>query len=241
MIYTIGKIKLHTTVEEETADKGSPNQVVGWRDMVETCYTLFAVCKNIKFENPPKIVDAISRAGWWGACFLNLWPDATIHFNEAEKHCVPVLQRNFPKCKITTNNIKEWTPRSCDLAMIDFDFFTLKKAEKEWSETLYNWGMASKYLIIVDGACFGFKFGNLKSYGCKTEENYYDLLNEYIKKTIPGKRITQISKFSNAATVVIEDETKANKKSPIQMIPAFRKIEISKSKVQRPKSLFDED
>jgi len=238
MIYTIGTTELHTTSEEESVDKGSPNQVVGWRDMVETCYTLFAVCQNITFKKPPFIVDGISRAGWWGACFRNIWPDCKIHLNEAEKHCLDTLKRNFPKDKITSNSIKEWSPPTCDLAMIDFDFFTLKKAEKEWVDVLQRWAAAAKYLIIVDGACFGFKFGNLKSYNCSNEIEYYDLLNEFIKHNIPGKRITQISKFTNAATVVIEDVTKENKKDKIKHIPAFRNIQITKNKFKQPKPLF---
>ena len=129
MIYTIGTQTLDVSFEETKEAKGTPNQVVGWRDMAETCKTLDAVCKHIKVKKNLKIVDGIARAGFWGVLFRHIWPNCKLHLNENDASCLPVLNRNFPNDTVSNNNITEWAPKNCDLVMLDFDDFTLKKLE----------------------------------------------------------------------------------------------------------------
>jgi len=201
MIYTIGSQKLTITHSETKEAKGTPNQVVGWRDMAETCKTLDAVCKHIDVKNP-FIVDGIARAGFWGVLFRHIWPNCKLHLNEKDETCMNVLHRNFPNDTITNLDTKEWAPKKCDIVMLDFDDFTLRKLKK-WKGILENWDKSSKYLIFVDSACFGFKFGNLKHYGVNTEKEYFNLLNETLGEFM-NKEITVISKFVNAATILME-------------------------------------
>ena len=208
MKYKIGNQTLIINSSETKEAKGTPHQVVSWRDCAETCRNLDAICNLIsnKDKAPLHIIDAIARAGFWAAVFRNKWPDCSLHLNEFEKVCLPVLKRNFPNDKITSRDINKckWVPKSCDLVMLDFDDFTLKKLE-QYSHALYSWDAASdKYLIIAESACFGFKFGNMKHYGIKDEKEYYYLLRDTLKPNM-SKRLTAVSKFNNSAIVLFEN------------------------------------
>jgi hypothetical protein len=216
MKYIIGNQTLlldssETKVSKEA--KGTPHQVVGWRDCAETCRNLDTICNviNSKETEPLKIVDGIARAGFWSAVFRNKWSDCILHLNDSDESCLPVLKRNFPNDKITNYDIRKWAPKSCDLVMLDFDFFTLKKFHTEhWEDVITNWDASSKkYLILADGACFGFKFGNMKHYGIKEENEYYYLLRDELKKYM-SKKLTVVSKFNNSSIVLFE-ETKTNR------------------------------
>jgi hypothetical protein len=228
MIYKIGNQKLTIITSETKEDKGTPHQVVSWRDMAETCRTLDAVCNWITPKDSPVIVDGIARAGFWGALFRNKWPNCVLHLNEKETNCLDVLNRNFPNDKITNFDIENWAPKKCDIAMLDFDDFTLRKADK-WKNILQSWEKSCTYLIIVDSACFGFKFGNLKHYGVDKEEGYYYALNNYFKKISLNKRITTICKFTNAATLLLEKRGGIT----IRFIPPSTDLFLSKGDIQK--------
>ena len=230
MIYTVGTQTLEITDAESEERKGTPNQIVGWRDVAETCRTLDAVCKVIRDTTKLNIVDGIARSGFWGAVFRNRWEDCTLHLNEQDTTCVSVLQRNFPDDKITTHDIHEWTPKQCDLSLLDFDHFTLRILD-QWKDVLIKWCEATdKYFIIADGACFGFKFGNMKHYGIKTDEEYYYLLDEAMKEFL-NKRITVVSKFTNAATILLE----SRRRGDIKFVPPSVDLVVNRG---YEKSLF---
>jgi len=204
MIYTIGNQKLDVP---ETRDRKArtPRQVVPWRDVAETCRTLDAICGEIQTKPKPfKIVDGIARGGFWGKVFRNRWPKCKIHLNEEDAVCLPVLKKNFPNDKITSNDIHEWTPNKSDIVLLDFDHFTLNILD-QWKDVLERYSPTCKYFIIADGACFGFKFGNLKHYGVSEEEDYFGLLGDALSKFL-DKRITVVSKFSNASTILLENK-----------------------------------
>jgi len=202
MKYKIGNQTLIVNSSETKEAKGSPNQIVGWRDVAETCRTLDAICEHIGDKKRLSTVDGIARSGFWGAVFRYRWPDCSLHLNELDKACLPVLKRNFPNDKVTSYDIHKWAPKSCDLTLLDFDHFTLRILD-QWKDVLMSWEDTCKYFIIADGACFGFKFGNMKHYGIKTDKEYYYLLDEAFKKFL-NKRITVVSKFTNAATILLK-------------------------------------
>ena len=222
MIYRIGSQKLSIPETGTPRKIRTPRQVVPWRDVAETCRNLDAVCSVI--PTPKKklnIVDGIARAGFWGAVFRDHWPNCKLTLNEEKESCTEVLQQNFPNDKILHNDIHTWAPKKCDISFLDFDKFTLKKLE-QWREVLKKWSTASRYFMIADGACFGFKFGNLRHYGVSDENDYYYLLNEALKDFL-GKRITVVSRFLNAATVLMEDRKgKEIKFLPPSNMPLFR-------------------
>jgi hypothetical protein len=209
MIYTIGNQIINVTVSETNEAKGTPNQIVGWRDVAETCRTLHAVSNLIPIEKP-YIVDGIARAGFWGAVFRHIWPGCSLHLNDLDLTCKKVLERNFPKDTITHKSIHKWRPQKCDIALLDFDHFTLKILPK-FKEILIDWSKSCKYFIIADGACFGFKFGNMKHYGITNDLDYYHILNETLIEFL-DKEITIVSKFVNAATILLEPKKKRKKK-----------------------------
>jgi hypothetical protein len=213
MKYIIGKITLVIEESETREAKGTPHQVVSWRDCAETCRNLDAICDVIteKDQSTLKIVDGIARAGFWSAVFRNKWNDCFIHLNESDTSCMAVLNRNFPLDKITSYDIRKWNPKSCDLVMLDFDYFTLKKFHTDhWEDTITRWdASATKYLILADGACFGFKFGNMKHYDIKDEKEYYYLLRDELKGYMT-KRLTVVSKFNNSSIVLFENVRRIN-------------------------------
>ena len=213
MKYTIGSQTLIIESAETKEAKGTPHQVVSWRDCAETCRNLDAICDEITFKDKTrlKIVDGIARAGFWSAVFRHKWPDCSLHLNESSLECSAVLERNFPNDKRTSFDIRKWAPKSCDLAMLDFDFFTLKKFHSEhWESVITSWdAVSNKYLIIADGACFGFKFGNMKHYGIKEDKEYYYLLRDELRKYM-SKRLTTVSKFNNSSIVLFENTRRVN-------------------------------
>lgn len=218
MKYIIGKITLDIEVLVTEHDKGTPNQIVSWRDVAETARNVDALCDYISSKDASQlhIVDAIARSGFWSAVFRNKWKDCTLHLNEFKKECLPVLKRNFPNDKITSKDYRIWAP-SCDLSILDFDYFTLRKFHSDKMEeimTLWD-STTSKYIIVGDGACFGFKFGNMKHYGIKDEKEYYYLLRDEMKPYMT-KTLTVVSKFNNAAMLLFEN---TRRKNDIKFLP----------------------
>ena len=203
MIYRIGSQKLNVPETGTPRKIRTPRQVVPWRDVAETCRTLDAICSEIPNKKKFDIVDGIARAGFWGAVFRDRWPDCKLTLNEEKETCTEVLKQNFPDDKILCKSIHKWAPKKCDISLLDFDHFTLNILDR-WREVLKQWCAVSHYFIIADGACFGFKFGNLRHYGISDEKDYYYLLNDALKDFL-GKRITVVSRFLNASTILLED------------------------------------
>ena len=205
MIYKVGKLKLNVPETGPERKARTPRQVVPWRDVAETCRTLDTVCSTINTNTTKlKIIDGIARAGFWGLVFRNRWNKCKLILNEEDKICLPVLQSNFPNDTISSNDIKIWTPPKTDISLLDFDHFTLKILN-QWEDTLKRWSPKTRYFIIADGACFGFKFGTMKAYDISKPEDYFYLLEESLTNII-DKHITVVSMFMNASTILLEDK-----------------------------------
>lgn len=203
MIYTIGNIKLSIPEQGEKRKIRTPRQVVPWRDVAETCRTIDALLPKIFIENKKhlKIIDGIARAGFWSAVLLNYWPNCELIINENDNLCTEILEKNFPKNKILKNDIYTWKMPTSDLVLLDFDDFTLKKSSKH-KEVLKKIAPKTKFLMVADNTCFGFKFGNMRHYGVKSEKEYYELLNKEMKPYLDGKKILAVSYFVNAAMIL---------------------------------------
>lgn len=212
MIYTIGDQKLDVPETGSNRKVRTPRQVVPWKDVAETCRTLDAVCSVID-KKPNMIVDGIARAGFWGAVFRNRWPKCKLLLNEENSSCSSILEKNFPNTTISNLEITYWTPTKSDISLLDFDHFTLRILN-QWEGVLTRWSPMARYFIIADGACFGFKFGTMKHYDIDKPEDYFYLLDKALKKII-DKRITTVSMFCNASTILLEDK----KPKEIKFIP----------------------
>lgn len=203
MIYVIGTQKLRIPETGPERKARTPRQVVPWRDMAETCRNVDAVCRTIPLKTP-SIVDGIARSGFWGALFRYRWPKCHLVLNGETEECSAILKEHFPNDKVVYENVRTWTPPKSDISLLDFDTFTLRGLNK-WKDVIVRWSPQSKYFMFVDGACFGFKFGTLKHYGVDKEEDYFYLLNKALREII-DKQITTVSKFNNAATLLLEDK-----------------------------------
>jgi len=207
MIYTIGKRKLDVFETGDSRKVRTPRQVVPWRDVAETCRTIDALLPTIdqkKINRPKRIIDGVARSGFWGAVFLNRWPDCSLIMNEPDLSCIDILNKNFPDCDIQTNDIYSWTPPESDILLFDFDDFTLRKSAKH-KEILNRVSNTTDWLMVADNTCFGFKFGNLRHYGVATEEEYYELLDSEMRPFISGKKMVAVSSFMNAAMILYGD------------------------------------
>lgn len=206
MIYFIGDKKLDIPEMGSSRKFRTPRQVVPYRDVAETCRTIDALLPEIDFSKNKavRIIDGVARSGFWGAVFLTRWPLCKLTLNEADESCLDILKNNFPECTIKSENIETWTPPKSDILLLDFDDFTLKKSEKH-KKILARISKTTKYLMVADNTCFGFKFGNMKHYGVETEEEYYKLLNREMKPYLNGKRMVAVSAFINAAMILYAD------------------------------------
>lgn len=221
MIYKIGKESLRVPETGPERKVRTPRQVVPWRDVAETCRTLDAVCGEIPNGDDFTICDGIARSGFWGAVFRNRWPRCRLILNEEDQICGEVLKDNFPKEDILHHPIHEWCPDECDIALLDFDHFTLRILD-QWKAVLEKWDSCCKYFIIADGACFGFKFGNLRHYGVDDEKDYYKLLDKALRRFL-NKRITVVSRFMNASTILLENKKgRSIKYLPPSQLPLSR-------------------
>jgi hypothetical protein len=201
MIYTIGSYRLNIPDGGGRKVGWTPHQVVSWRDCAETCRNLDAVIAKIPIKNGLRVIDGISRSGFWGAVFLNHWPDCNLIMNESDTACFDILKKNFQNQNIQANDINLWEPPESDVFFLDFDAFTLRKLHQHIGP-LERIAPTTRFLMIADSACFGFKFGNIKHYGIKTEHEYYELLDKEMRSVLGGKRVLAVSSFSNSAIVL---------------------------------------
>ena len=208
MVYRLGAQKLNAPETGSARTVRTPHQVVPWRDVAETCRTLDAICSLIPTP-PTRVVDGIARIGFWGAVFLERWPDCDLLLNEEDEVCVDLLQKSFPKARVESNDLNSWVPDKSDLLLLDFDAFTLRKLDQH-RDILNRLSSTCHSLIIAESACFGFKFGNLRHYNVQTEREYYYLLDKSLAKTT-GKRVAAVSKFMNAAMVLFDRGSEGGK------------------------------
>ncbi len=211
MRYLIGDVPLELPEYPREKKRGSDrtaHQVVPWRDCAESCRLLDAVCACVvpPVSGPMRILDGIARAGFWGAVFRNRWKTCRLHLNEEDTACLDTLRLNFPDAVVTGYGLGTWkTPPEADLVLLDFDHFTLRILDT-WKTVLSRFSRVCDNLIVADGACFGFRFGNLKRYGVNDARDYYYLLRDALDFT--GLTVTAVSKFSNAAAVLLQRKKK---------------------------------
>lgn len=202
MIYKIGKQKLELPETGDSRKIRTPRQCVPYRDMAETCRTLNAICSLIPIPKNRNIsvADGIARSGFWGCVFLEQWPDCDLVLNDEDEDCAKLLQENFPNTSIESYDLDEWNPEYCDVIILDFDAFTLRKLETH-KKAIVKASNKCDWLIIADSAPFGFKFGNLRHYGVETAEEYFELLDSKLESLL-GKNVVGVSSFVNAAMVL---------------------------------------
>lgn len=218
--YKVGSHVLSIPQKTKTQAIGT---VVPWHDVAETCRCLRSLLLYLKDTQPQQVVDGVAGSGFWAALVQQQWPNVRLLLNETCDDSVLLLKKFYPTAQVTQQDLHQWQPPSADLGILEFHQFTLRIWEK-YQQILDTWSQKMERIILADGACFGFKFGNLCHYGLDKEWDYYELLNETLRPVLHGKQITMVSKFTNAALMVIEYKPKQKKIIPLPptTFPLFR-------------------
>jgi hypothetical protein len=159
-------------------------------------------------------IDYMSGCGFSGRAIQKYLTNNVV-LNDMSVECFDVLNKNFTKVLISNEELKKSSSiKKFDLSFLDFNNFTLKKIEKyDYLFTVIN---KSKYIILTDSACYGFKMGNLKRYGFKYEEEYYFKLSYYLKS-----KLSRVIQFGNAALVLLNHEKEFEKIEKINKLEPF--------------------
>jgi hypothetical protein len=152
---------------------------------------------------PDRIMDAMAGSGFSGKLFEKEFPNSVLALNDLDSNSADILERNFPDSYVFNKDVNELFDDcgSLNLVFIDFNNFTLKRSFI-WKQ-LFE-GIKCDKLLITDSACFGFKFGNLKSYKVNTQEEYYQALSKYFVTW--NFMIESVCIFGNAALVLLSKE-----------------------------------
>ena len=169
-----------------------------------------------KLKNVETIADAMAGCGFSVAVLKSVFPDSKLILNDWDKQCYENLKLNFPESSIANEDINKWELwGKVDLLFIDFNNFTLKRID-DWKPTILRLSEKCKNLIITDSACFGFRMGNLKTYGVETPAQYYGLLEKELG--LKEKSLTHFSIFGNAALVLFQPLPKYGVPHPIKEV-----------------------
>lgn len=149
-----------------------------FKDVQLEIYAIREMCLFIKKKyKVNRIVDLMAGCGFSSMIFQKyLKPE--IYMNDLSPVCVQILKSNFNKSRISNEDAFEWTSKKCDLTFIDFNNFTLNRIP--FWKPIFN-KTQSPLFAFTDSAVYGFKFGNLSHYECKTIYEYYLKLNKALK------------------------------------------------------------
>lgn len=150
------------------------------------------------------IWDLMAGCGFSVRIFEKYLNPISMILNDMDPSCADQLKRNIiDKSKtITSYDFFEFpfpVSLSPDLTFIDFNNFTLRKMD-QWDRGLKN--IKSPLLTLTDSACYGFKFGNLKKYGFKSEMEYYSALSHEMSKRY-GYGVEIVFPFGPACVVLL--------------------------------------
>ena len=178
-----------------------------WHDISSEMGALRAI-----FLSLPKmktVTDLLAGCGFSGRMIQHYLQPDILRLNDLDIGCADILRDNFPKAKVTQKDAHaySWGNQKSDLTWFDFNTFTLAHWG-DWVADLHRAGEHSEYLMAIDSACYGFRFGNLPRYGCQTEADYYDRMALKYKEI--GFGLIQVAKFGNAA--ILLSKRKSRKK-----------------------------
>lgn len=205
-VWIDGTIRIDIPVTDTRTRIGSnaPHyQVLGHR-LKQVALDVGALKMMLDGLNPSSILDMLGGCGFSGAVLRNSFPKASLFLNDIDPVCAEVLKHNFPDAVVSQLDILKWEdfPKT-DLIWIDFNNFTLKRFPT-WGPILIRAASRSRTLLFTDSACYGFKMGNLKTYGVERPIEYYRALGQALADT--GKHVRRVVMFGGAALVRMEME-----------------------------------
>lgn len=189
------------------------------REVGEHVGALKATAQAIKAEDDSvKVVgDLMAGTGLGSMVLAKYLQPQRFYINDFSVDCVNVLMYNFQGVTITCEdaNTISWKD-DFDLITIDFNTFSLKHYPK-WEKMLERVADMTRWLLITDTACFGFKFEkNFISYGVDNPKSYY----EKMASMFPSKnhKLRMVAQMRNSAVVTLstcEGDWKFLKSLPI--------------------------
>lgn len=200
-------------------------------DLKKKLGCLNAVLNFIKEESfkPVSYLDLMSGCGFVPRLLIKrLQPEKT-YLNDIDKTCCKILRKNFPGCEVFNRDAKgfPWNKiLHIDLILIDFNTFTINHIA-DWHAMLFNIFRASPYVIMIDTACYAYRFGD-KSFGGRTIEEYYDQINKDFYAMFDHSMVARCG-FSNATYLLFVrgessyDEPKVLDSIPMEVIAGDKK------------------
>jgi len=180
-----------------------------FKDIMKEMGALKSILGTMKAKT---VFDLMAGCGFSGKMIEKICQPDRMLLNDFDPDCFAILEKNFdqPGVDIFQGDIFEFIWKESDLTFIDFNSFTLNKID-QWSDVLRGAADYSDKLIITDSACYGFKMGNLKSYGCKTEKDYYFKTSWIFEKEFKAY-LTMVCHFGPAALLLFDRVKRSNLK-----------------------------
>ena len=142
-------------------------------------------------------IDYFAGCGFSGRC-IEKYITRNFIANDMSEDCYRTLKNNFPNNQIKKLEINQSSKliKEVDLSFVDFNNFTLKKSDNVLF--LKKIIEKSKYTIITDSACYGFRMGNLLKYGYENEKEYYLALAKKL-----DSHLSKVIQFGSAALLLL--------------------------------------
>lgn len=207
IVFKIGSSRLSLLLKKgvgyRTFRKGSEKEFVirHKSDIVRKLGALNSIFSRL--PRPSSVVDSMAGLGFTACVLLNHWKGVRLFLNDKNEDCVKELRSNFgSSAELSCKDLFDWDPPACDLALLDFNRFTVKSIPY-WRPVLKKFASASSRIVLSDSALYGVKFGNLSRYGVEDKTGYFELLRQ--KLSFTGKQSMTVCEFGNAAEVLLEE------------------------------------
>lgn len=178
------------------------------------------------------VFDLMAGCGFSARMFEKYLPLSHLFLNDLDEGCYRILKTNFLDAWVFQNDLLSLGQiKNVDLAFVDFNSFTITTKNVDyWSSVFDNTLKRVKWLLLTDSACYGFKFGNLNSYGVSSPKEYYEKVGEVFRSKF-GWNLVGLSKFSNAALLLF-----SRKNLPFEEMPGEN---IHIKRIGKTKGIFD--
>jgi len=168
-------------------------------------YSIRECCKFFisRFGVSNGVMDVMAGCGFSGRLFQKYLNPSRLLLNDSDNICFRILSENFLHCDIRMDDFRYLllnNQTSADVVFVDFNSFTILDLCKYWRAFQTIRGK-SRSLWLTDSAPYGFRFGNLDIYGCRTPMDYYNMVDQEMRPL--GFQLCAVSEFYNQAAALL--------------------------------------